>query len=92
MTILAISVSIWIVIYLFIGWQVSKFAVNSRLLYTFGWLFLPAIANFFHEEPEFYGVEGFCSCTRRDYRDVGAKYCSYCGGKIKDKLWKRSRK
>lgn len=90
-SVLAISFSIWIAIYLLIGWLLAKdMTPGLRLLFTFGWLVLPMVEQALHEEPEFNGVEGFCTCKRRDWRDAGGSYCSFCGGKIKDKLWKRS--
>lgn len=81
----------WLIMYLFVGWVIARdeWSMKKRLMYTFGWMFLPVIYGFFQEEPEDYGVEGNCTCKRRRIEDAGGKYCSVCGGKIKDKLWKR---
>lgn len=65
---------------------------GRRLFLTLFWIFTPALAKKSREIAEAMEpipFEGVCVCRKRDIRDAGKKWCSACGGKIKDTLWKR---
>lgn len=84
---------IWLTLYLILGYFMVPWDVRGTakgFVYMTCWIILPMLVSHFREipvEPE--PIEGICQCKRRF--KPGEKYCSVCGGKIKDKLWKRTR-
>lgn len=63
---------------------------NKRMIMTLFWIFVPFFANKAEKIAEFMEpktIEGICNCKRRLV--PGEKYCSICGGKVKDRLWRK---
>lgn len=92
--VLILALAFWIFLYLGIGIWLTWDEVNPtrRFLSTIFWMVLPLLGKWskeYAESLEPVPFEGICKCNKRHPMDAGHKWCSICGGKIKDKLWKR---
>jgi hypothetical protein len=82
---IGITIFIWLWIYLLMGYFFSLGQKNPGIVMWF-WIFLPALDRLFTPKDDM-PVEGICKCRKRI--NPGEKYCSICGGKIKDRLWRK---